>query len=141
MESVLLFRVGKVGCCADVTDIFALIRLPEFTQIPLAPRQVVGLFNYRSHVVPGISLHPYLGVRKGRTPDAGYVIMSKVDGELMGFWGDEILDIIDPAEEDWRPVPIHARIPFCDRVLLRNEGLYIHIPFDRLTDLSQGEAV
>ena len=104
-RGVLTFVVGGEVYGVDILSIREIIKLREITEVPRAPRFLLGVVTVRGLVLPVVDLRlrlrldlPLLG-RNARI----LVVMHK--GERFGLLVDEVRGVVRFADEQIEPVP------------------------------------
>ena len=98
----ICFRLGKEHFSIPLGKIKEVIELLELTPIPNAPDYIRGLINLRGNVITVIDLRlKLLNVKevedvKRKTS----IIISFIDGVPIGFVVDQVIEVINYAEED-----------------------------------------
>ena len=108
VSSLLTFRVGQYRFCVDAVEAAAIVQVPEIRSVPLTPRSIAGLFPYRDRVVVVVNLHRKLGLQD-LAKLSGQIILVSIDGELKGFWVDEVLEILKITTLNGRSCPNSER--------------------------------
>jgi purine-binding chemotaxis protein CheW len=104
-RGVLTFVVGGEVYGVEILSIREIIKLREITEVPRAPRFLLGVVTVRGLVLPVVDLRlrlrldvPLLG-RNARI----LVVMHK--GERFGLLVDEVRGVVRFADEQVEPVP------------------------------------
>jgi chemotaxis signal transduction protein/nucleoid-associated protein YgaU len=123
----LVFRVGGCLLCASALDVEGIIPRPEgFAKLPLMPDYALGAFLFRGRSAAAISLRRKLKLRQGEDSSSGPFVVAQVGDALVAFWVDEVSDVIEEKDADWRPLPemlpggLFERLGICgDQIILQ----------------------
>jgi purine-binding chemotaxis protein CheW len=94
---LLVFRVGKLACAAEVAQVREILPRLEATRIPGAPDVVAGLVNVRGTLVTVVDGWRALGqpAPAGEGPGNGATtVLLEVGRKLVGFLVDEVTDLL-----------------------------------------------
>lgn len=101
--------IGLVGerYAASIMDIREILTIRSLTEVPRAPREVLGVVSKRGMVLPVIDLATALGLR---APDRRLQAQQRVlvvgDGDrVCGLRVDEVTEVIKLSQSDIEPVP------------------------------------
>jgi purine-binding chemotaxis protein CheW len=83
-----------------------VFKVTALTRIPLGPKGMAGLVNFRGKVIVAISLRTRLGLEASRTK-ASSAITLEHKGESVALLVDRIGDALTLAAEDRLPLPQH----------------------------------
>jgi chemotaxis signal transduction protein len=102
----LVFRLGPCVLCASALDVEGIIqRPPALTKFPLTPDYALGAFLFRGQTAAAISLRRKLKLRQGEDSAAGPFIVARIGDALVAFWVDEVKEVMEGKDADWRPMP------------------------------------
>ena len=97
-EHVVL-RVGGSRYAVPATAVAEVVEVPVLTRVPGLPGWVVGVANWRGHVLPVIDLKPLLGVVPAALPSSARVVVVVVDETEVGIVADAVLGLVDVPVE------------------------------------------
>lgn len=114
MLTLLTFRIRDTLFGIEIEAVREINRNVEYTVVPDAPADIVGLFNMRGHIVVLYNLsylfrNPDCAVRQGST-----CIVLKSAGENQdnnGFFIDQTGDVLGVEEASLEPPPANASCP------------------------------
>lgn len=89
----------------EVSRVQDVLQKQEYTPIPLAQREVLGMINLRGRIVTIISLRNLLGLSDAAKEEASNNIVVEQDGDLYSFVVDSVAEIIDVGDEQLRRPP------------------------------------
>lgn len=110
----------------------------EYTQVPLAPEAVVGLFNMRGQIVTLLNLSSYLEENiKAVEEKSTCIILKSIGNSLnqIGFLIDKTQDVFDLDEEDCENVPANSTEKtnmYIKKVAKLEKGLLLIIDNEKL---------
>lgn len=88
-DSWVTVRVSARSLALPVTHVREILRLPELTRVPNAPRPVAGIMNLRGHVLPVVDTQALLGLPCVLPTDASRVLVFLFDNREVGLIVDE----------------------------------------------------
>ncbi|MFQ5525777.1 MAG: chemotaxis protein CheW [Thermoanaerobaculia bacterium] len=88
-EQWVVFRVSTRTLALPVTHVREILRLPELTGVPNAPRPVSGVMNLRGHVLPVVDTHALLELPQTMATPSSRVLVFLLDGRAVGLIVDE----------------------------------------------------
>ena len=100
------FRLADEVFALRVEDAQEVLMNCELTPVPLAPDYVVGLLNLRGQIMTVIDLRRRL-LFPPRPPgsEGQHLLVVKSGDRLASLLVDEIGDVLEVAEDGWRPSP------------------------------------
>lgn len=104
-ESWVVFRVSTRTLGLPVAHVREILRLPELTGVPNAPRPVAGVMNLRGHVLPVVDTHALLGLPHSMATESSRVLVFLVDDREVGLIVDEARDLARLQVELVQSVP------------------------------------
>ena len=131
-SSLLLFRVGPVLCCAPSLSVSSIILPPSLTHPPGTNAAKPGIFRHGGHIVSSLDLRVQFGVEQDQWLNPGRMIITQLAKGRVGFWIDEILEVIEPPASGWGPLPPLLPRGVFSRTLLLNNEIYLYAEFDAL---------
>ena len=135
-NALLLFRVGPVLCCAPSLPIDAIIAPPSLTHPPGSSTDHPGIFKYGRNIVSVIDLRHRYGVDKSDW-EPGRLVIATLESQHIGFWVDEILDVIEMPTKGWGGLPPLIPKGIFSRTLLLQERIHLYSEFHKLAGLKQ----
>ena len=134
-SSLLLYRVGPVLCCAPSLPVEGIIQPPPLTRPPGTNAEKPGIFRHSGHIVSSIELRYKFGVEAEHWAKPGRTIVTEIDPGRIGFWVDEILDVIDFPDSGWHPLPAHLPGGIFSRTLILASKIYLYAEFNQLYNI------
>jgi len=102
---VVCFKLAEEEYAFDITQVQEFIRLQPITEVPQMPAFVLGVVNIRGSVVPVFDLRKKFRLPEKTPDDLTKILVVTVDGELISFIVDEILDNIKISTDQLDPAP------------------------------------
>ncbi|MGD8926382.1 MAG: chemotaxis protein CheW [Thioalkalispiraceae bacterium] len=131
-SSLLLYRVGPVLCCAPTLPINSIIPPPTLTHPPGSDAAQPGIFRHAGHIAASIDLRYKFGVEQEHWAQSSKVIVTEIEPGLVGFWVDEIMDVMGFPASGWGPLPAHLPKGIFTRTLILKNIIYLYAEFSQL---------
>ena len=91
LTQIVTFKVNAESFGLPSDLVTGIIRVPEYTKIPWAFSELLGIFNLRGEVVPLIDLSLKLGFEDSiKTDEDSRLIIVENNGEKVGFLVDAV---------------------------------------------------
>lgn len=100
---VVVFSLGKDTYAVEALAVQEIVRRPEYTTLPEAPRHILGMMDFRGHSIPIIHLGHMLSVNAAE--EGLRAIVVEDDGFITAFMVDDVDDVLDLPPESIEPVP------------------------------------
>jgi len=139
-EQFLIFRVGLVACCVPIESIDSVVRAhsQELHHFPNQASYISGVIQHRGKAISIVNLfHKFAQTPSGDEP--GDYILSQTKYGLVGFWVNEVLDIVNTTDEDWGASPKFLGENIFHQTLLWHDKLILQSEFDRLIAMNDSE--
>ena len=104
-ESWVVFRVSNRNMALPVSHVRELLRVPEFTGVPNAPKPIAGVMNLRGHVLALVDGNGILGLPPSFETDRSRVLIFLLDGRELGLLVDEVIGLERLQVELIQPTP------------------------------------
>lgn len=133
MQQYASFVLDGMQFGVDVAHVQEVLRLRQYTPVPLARREVLGLMNLRGQISPALDLRARLGLTP-RLPGGVLptVVVHRGD-EAVGLVVDAIADVHALAGDAGAPppptIPAHLR-PYVTAVHSLEAGLLLVLDLD-----------
>jgi len=101
----LAVTVGDEEYGIDILRIREIIKVRAGTEVPRAPRFVLGVISVRGVIVPVIDLRERLHLRADEAPRAPRILIVTRDEELLGLLVDSVRHVVRFTEESIEPPP------------------------------------
>jgi len=136
-KAILIYRVGPVLCCSPCIAILSINHPAPLTKLPGQKSQHSGIFKYKSTLVNVCELRKNFGVEPEQWLDPGRIIITELTTGNVGFWVDEIIDVIEPPADGWgKPPALIPQATFSRTLTLKNE-IHLYAEFDKLYAIKQ----
>jgi len=108
LEHVLV-RLGAGRYAVAARHVVEVVPVPGLTRVPAAPSWLLGVANWRGHVLPVADLRPLLGVAPTPLASSARVVVIRSEDVEVGFVADQVLGLLDvPDDHDPAPVTLAA---------------------------------
>jgi len=131
-DALLLYTVGPVPVCSPTRRVEAVVIPPELTSPPGSDRAEPGIFKSIHGMVRVIDLRVRFGVDKDSFNHPGRIIIVEIEDARVGFWVDEIEDVVSFPQTGWKNVPAHIPREVFSRTLLENDVIRLYADFEGL---------
>ncbi|VAX01309.1 hypothetical protein MNBD_GAMMA22-3122 [hydrothermal vent metagenome] len=136
-SSILIYRVGPVYCCSPCISVISISHPAPLTKLPGQKSHHSGIFKFNSNLVNVCELRSNFGVDPEQWLDPGRIIITKLNTGYVGFWVDEIIDVMEPPSEGWgNPPPLIPRTTFSKTLNLNNE-IHLYSDFENINSIRQ----
>jgi chemotaxis signal transduction protein/LysM repeat protein len=137
-RKLLLFTAGPVKCCTDGISVFRIIDPPEhLVQLPGASSHPL-IFKLDNRLVQVVDVLALFGLDRHESGEArSKLIVAEVNGELTGFWVDQVSIMISVAQGQWSPLPSVVPRSLFDAAFRYEDQLILHVDFNRMATASQ----
>jgi len=130
--ALLLYRVGPVFCAAPCQPITAIIEPPALTRTPGSDGAQPGIFKYANAIVRGLDLRYKFGVEPAQWTQPGRTVITQLAQHHMGFYVDEILDVISMPTTGWGGLPALLPRGVFTRTLTLRDRIFLYADFKDL---------
>ena len=131
-NSLLLYRVGPVLCCAPSLMVETIIQPPTLTRTPGSSSAKPGIFKHAGHIVSSFDLRYKFGVEQKNWIQPGRMILTQLEKGNVGFWVDEILAVIEFPPKGWGALPAGIPRGIFSKTLLLDNKIYLYAEFEKL---------
>ncbi len=134
----LLFQLGKEYYALEADQVGEVLPLVGMKEIPLSPRGVAGVFNYRGTPVPAIDLSELTLGRPARKRLSTRIILVNYAGEngekhLLGLIAEKVTETLRREPGDFTPSGItNPAAPYLGPVTTDARGLIQWIKVNEL---------
>jgi purine-binding chemotaxis protein CheW len=109
LNELATFYVGEALCGMDIHHIQEIILLSNYTRVPQAPTDVLGVLNLRGQIVSVIDLARRMGLGATVPTDQARVIIVNTAGGKVGLLVHRISDVVQMDLKDAEPAPANLR--------------------------------
>jgi len=108
LEHVLL-RLGAGRYAVAAEHVVEVVPVPPLTRVPAGPGWLVGVGNWRGHVLPVVDLRPLLGIEATPLASSGRVVVLRAEVVEVGVVADQVLGLLEvPVDHDPAPLTLAA---------------------------------
>jgi purine-binding chemotaxis protein CheW len=104
-RGVLTFLAGGETYGVEILSIREIIKLREITEVPRAPRFLLGIITVRGLVMPVIDLRLRLRLDAAPTRRSARILVVLHKGERFGIVVDQVCDVVRFADAQIEPPP------------------------------------
>ena len=112
MLTLMTFRIHHVLFGVEIDQVREIDQNVEYTAVPGAPANIVGLFNMRGHIVVLYHLAAMFGYSREAVRQGSIcIVMESGDGheDNEGFFIDQTGDVISVREDVLEPLPANVK--------------------------------
>ena len=110
---------GRYGVRAP--DVAEVVTVPTSTRIPGTPAWVIGVGNWRGHVLPMIDLRSLLGVPVSPLPSSARLVVLTVDDVEVGLVAEAVAGLVE-VPDDLVPAPVTITAEASDLIVGLTHG-------------------
>lgn len=90
----LAFRLGADTYAVPIGEVREILKMPPVTEVPRAPKDVVGVVSVRGLLVTVLDLRQRLRVSAGEITKKGRILLvAGAENEVIGLYVDEVLQV------------------------------------------------
>jgi purine-binding chemotaxis protein CheW len=90
----LAFRLGSDTYGVPIGEVREILKMPPVTEVPRAPKDVVGVVSVRGLLVTVLDLRQRLRVTSGELTKKGRILLvGGAENEVIGLYVDEVLQV------------------------------------------------
>jgi len=105
-DQFVTFKIAGEEYAVDIMSVKEITGFSKLTNIPNAPRGIVGLYNLRGTVVPIMDpREKFLMADKREHDKLSIIVMFQIEDRLIGMLVDEISDVLNINKEDIQDTP------------------------------------
>ena len=136
-NALLTFKVGPYLLGVPAIEVDAIINMPAFRSVPLAPPSVAGVFTHRDQIACIISMRRKFGLPELAEQTDGQLIIGHIDAGLTAFWVDQVLDMESDAPNDCRSMSAFNFQKAFDSFALKEDEIYLRTDLEALYALEE----
>ncbi|MFO1148094.1 MAG: chemotaxis protein CheW [Alsobacter sp.] len=103
---VVTFRVADRLFGVDVSVVREIKSWQPTTSLPDTEAHVLGVINLRGQIVPVYDLRLLIGLDQVDSSAGKVVVVLDVEGQPHGIVADDVSDILDVGQDEFRPSPV-----------------------------------
>jgi purine-binding chemotaxis protein CheW len=104
-RQMVVFKVGTEEFALDIMDLKEVVVMRAVTPVPETESHVEGVMNLRGNLVPVLDLRKRLRARSAVEGSERRIIVSSLEGRLVGLIVDGASEVIRVREEMIEPAP------------------------------------
>jgi chemotaxis signal transduction protein/LysM repeat protein len=136
-RKLLLFTAGPVACCTDGITVFRIIDPPEHLVRLPGPGSNPIIFKLDNRLVRVVDVRALFGLEQHESVGSqSKLIVAEVNGDLTGFWVDQVSFIISVSQGQWSPLPSVVPRSLFDAAFRFEDQLILHVDFNRMVTAS-----
>ena len=140
----IAFTVEDREYCVDIMAVREIRGWTATTQIPNAPKDILGVVNLRGTVIPIMDMRTRFGLGRTEATATHVVIILHLGTRLIGILVDAVSDILVVPNREIQPVDnedMAGRNGLVDRVVARDDRIVSMLALDRLLPGESAAAV
>lgn len=91
---LVVFNIGKELYGVGIESVHEIVKVPDITEVPDAPRFLVGVINLRGRIVPVVDLRKRLNLLDTDRTKSSRVLITENDGRLVGLLVDAVSEVL-----------------------------------------------
>jgi purine-binding chemotaxis protein CheW len=99
------FRIGRETFGLPISLVHEIVRPPEITNVPHAPKYVEGVMNLRGRIVPVIDLRRRFGGAAVENSRKNRVLVVEVESRAVGLIVDSASEVLKISDAQIEPPP------------------------------------
>ena len=119
-RQIVSFWLKETVMGVPVGEIREILPISPVTPVQMAQPHIAGLVNLRGRIITLLDLAVLLGLSPVAPTELTHMIVLK--HHEVGFWVDEIGDVLTPGTQEIAPVPPHMEEPFKSGVACLYKG-------------------
>lgn len=143
-QQYMIFMVGNEEYGLEVLKVQEIIRYLVPTKIPHAPTYVEGVINFRGEVIPVLNMRKRLGLPDKEENEFQVIIVTEVNGKIMGLTVDRVLDIANIPEDKIQPATdfkMQEKTKYLKAMGKLGERLILLLEMDKIMELNDEKLV
>jgi purine-binding chemotaxis protein CheW len=91
----IIFYLSKNQFAMSTDNTKGLLHHQKISPVPLAPNEIIGVFNLRGRIVTVCDLRVMLGMDKTTNPENSMILIVEYENHLYGLAIDRVQNVID----------------------------------------------
>ena len=140
----VVFHVGKELFGIGIELVREIVRVPEITEVPDAPRFLKGVINLRGRILPVIDLRRRFGLPQAEMTKSTRVLITENAGTTVGLLVDGVSEIRRTATEAIEAPPdmvAAVGIEYITGVVKMQERLIILLNLDKVLNIEDMQKI
>jgi purine-binding chemotaxis protein CheW len=105
------FTIQNETYAVSIEGVVEILRHTHLTLVPRAARHVDGVLSVRGRLVTVVSTRALLGLVRGPVDRDSRILLSRVNGETVGFVVDSVLQVFHLAPDMFEPPDVLSNDP------------------------------
>ncbi len=89
-----MFNIGKELYGVGIESVHEIVKVPDITQVPDAPRFLEGVINLRGKIIPVVDLRKRLNLQGKERNKSSRVLITENEGRLIGLLVDAVSEVL-----------------------------------------------
>jgi chemotaxis signal transduction protein len=107
VQDHVVVRLGAGRYAVGAAHVVEVVPVPGLTRVPAGPHWLLGVGNWRGHVLPVVDLRPLLGVAATPLASSARVVVVRSDDVEVGIVADQVLGLIEvPDDREKAPLTL-----------------------------------
>ncbi len=91
---LVVFNIGKELYGVGIESVHEIVKVPDITQVPDAPRFLEGVINLRGKIIPVVDLRKRLNLQGKERNKSSRVLITENEGRLIGLLVDAVSEVL-----------------------------------------------
>ena len=91
---LVVFNIGKELYGVGIESVHEIVKVPDITQVPDAPRFLEGVINLRGKIIPVVDLRKRLNLQGKDRNKSSRVLITENEGRLIGLLVDAVSEVL-----------------------------------------------
>lgn len=105
VDQVVIFQLAGESYGIDIRAVKEIILPMRVTPVPGSSNLIEGIISLRGQIVPILDLRKKFGFDRAAEAGAGRIVVTEVDGLVMGLQVDGVSEVLRISAEDVEPPP------------------------------------
>ena len=97
---IVSFTLGNEEFALYISDILEIIKIQQFTIVPLTKDYVEGIINIRGSIIPVVNLRKKISFQEAEVTHLSRIIVVNKDNRKVGFIVDQVNEVIRISSEN-----------------------------------------
>ena len=140
----VIFKLGDEEYGMDILLVDAITNYSEIVDVPDYPEYILGILNLRGDVIPIYSLRKKFGMEEIEATDKTQLLITKTNGNLVGFKVDSVSEIIEFSEEEIHDIPVivkNEETSYAACVAKKGEHLVLLLDNEKILSKNENEVL
>lgn len=138
MKKILSFKINNEIYAVNVMNVVSIDQRTHITELPLAPKHVLGVINMRGQIVPVLSLRKLFNFSDDRNDKSSCVVFLETEAGQLGCQIDEVCDVTEINVKDENSSLIDSlqtdNSKFLEQIIKLNDRIVFVLNCNRIYD-------